>query len=167
VRVFFYTFDSEMEEAINLLDNIAAFLKPDEVWKRVFLDKTLQNTIIVEYIQQDQLLSEGVDETGNPLRNKDNGRTTYSAATEMLSNGRKLEGEPYNLLDSGDFYRSMVFLLGKDFFEIDADPIKGNDNLFTKFGEGIIGLTEESKTKLQVELLERYDKEIRRILSEY
>ena len=58
-----------MEEAINLLDNIAAFLKPDEVWKRVFLDKTLQNTIIVEYIQQDQLLSEGVDETGNPLRN--------------------------------------------------------------------------------------------------
>ena len=156
-----------MEEAINLLDNIAAFLKPDEVWKRVFLDKTLQNTIIVEYIQQDQLLSEGVDETGNPLRNKDNGRTTYSAATEMLSDGRKLEGEPYNLLDGGDFYRSMVFLLGKDFFEIDADPIKGNDNLFTKFGEGIIGLTEESKTKLQVELLERYDKEIRRILSEY
>lgn len=156
-----------MEAAINLLDNIQSFLKPDEVWKRVFLDKTLQNTIIVEYIQGDQLLTEHVDETGGPLRNKDNGRTTYSAATEMLSNGAKLEGEPYNLFDSGEFYKSMVFLLGKDFFEIDADPIKGNDNLFTKFGEGIIGLTEESKTKLQVELLERYNKEIRRILSEY
>ena len=156
-----------MEAAINLLDNIQSFLKPEEVWKRVFLDKTLQNTIIVEYIQQDQLLSEGVDETGNALRNKDNGRTTYSAATEMLSGGRKREGEPYNLLDSGEFYKTMVFLLGKDFFEIDADPIKGNDNLFTKFGEGIIGLTEESKEKLQVELLERYNKEIRRILSEY
>lgn len=156
-----------MEAAINLLDNIASFLKPDEVWKRVFLDKTLQNTIIVEYIQQDQLLNEGVDESGNPLRNKDNGRTTYSETTEMLSDGRKRAGEPYNLFDTGDFYRSMVFLLGKDFFEIDADPIKGNDNLFTKFGEGIIGLTEESKNKLQIELLERYDKEIRRILSEY
>ncbi len=156
-----------MEAAIILLDNISSFLKPDEVWKRVFLDKTLQNTIIVEYIQGDQLLTEHVDETGSPLRNKDNGRTTYSAATEMLSNGAKLEGEPYNLFDSGEFYKSMVFLLGKDFFEIDADPIKGNDNLFTKFGEGIIGLTEESKAKLQVELLERYDKEIRRILSEY
>lgn len=156
-----------MEAAINLLDNIASFLKPDEVWKRVFLDKTLQNTIIVEYIQQDQLLNEGVDESGQPLRNRDNGRTTYSATTEMLSGGLKREGDPYNLLDSGDFYRSMVFLLGKDFFEIDADPIKGNDNLFTKFGEGIIGLTEESKIKLQIELLDRYDKEIRRILSEY
>jgi hypothetical protein len=61
----------------------------------------------------------------------------------------------------------MVFLLGKDFFEIDADPIKNNDNLFTKFGEGIIGLTEESRIKLEEELLTRYDKEIRRILSEY
>jgi hypothetical protein len=156
-----------MEAAINLLDYVVSFLKPEEVWKRVFLDKTLQNTIIVEYIQRDQLLNEGVDESGAPLRNKDNGRTTYSAATEMLSNGAKIEGEPYNLFDSGDFYRSMVFLLGKDFFEIDADPIKGNDNLFTKFGEGIIGLTEESKAKLQEELLDRYDKEVRRILSNY
>jgi hypothetical protein len=167
VRVFFYTFDVEMEAAINLLDNIASFLRPDEVWKRVFLDKTLQNTIIVEYIQQDQLLNDHVDEKGQPLRNRDNGRTTYSAATEMLSNGRKREGDPYNLFDSGEFYKSMVFLLGKDFFEIDADPIKGNDNLFTKFGEGIIGLTEESKDKLATELLDRYDKEVRRILSEY
>lgn len=156
-----------MEAAINFFDNITNFLKPEEVWKRVFLDKTLQNTIIVEYIQQDQLLDKGVSDSGQPLRNKDNGRTTYSAATEMLSDGRKREGEPYNLLDSGEFYKSMVFLLGKDFFEIDADPIKGNDNLFTKFGEGIIGLTEESKEKLQEELLQRYDKEVRRILSEY
>ena len=156
-----------MEAATNLLENISRFLNPEEVWKRVFLDKTLQNTIIVEYIQQDQLLEKGIDETGNALRNKDNGRTTYSALTEILSNGRKKEGEPYNLLDSGEFYKSMVFLLGKDFFEIDADPIKGNDNLFTKFGEGVIGLTEESKEKLAIELLNRYDKEVRRILSEY
>ena len=156
-----------MEAATNLLENISRFLNPEEVWKRVFLDKTLQNTIIVEYIQQDQLLEKGIDETGNALRNKDNGRTTYSRLTEILSNGRKKEGEPYNLLDSGEFYKSMVFLLGKDFFEIDADPIKGDDNLFTKFGEGIIGLTEESRIKLQEELLTRYDKEIRRILSEY
>ena len=58
----------------------------------------------------------------------------------------------------------MVFIFGKDFFEIDADPIKENDNLFTKYGEGIIGLTDESKEKLRLELLERYDKEVRRIL---
>ena len=68
-----------MEAAINLLDSIASFLKPDEVWKRVFLDKTLQNTIIVEYIQQDQLFDSGVDESGQPLRNKDNGSTNNTS----------------------------------------------------------------------------------------
>jgi hypothetical protein len=155
-----------MEEAINLLDNIAAFLKPDEVWKRVFLDKTLQTTIIVEYIQGDQLIK-GFDGTGERITDT-RGNDSYSYLTELLSNGEKKAGDHYTLFDTGDFYRSMVFLLGKDFFEIDADSIKdtGTD-LFLKYGEDIVGLTEESKNKLQVELLERYDKEIRRILSEY
>lgn len=153
-----------MEAITNLLNHTLSYLKPAEVWIRVFSDKNLQNKIIVEYIQQDQLFERGIDETGAPIRNKDNGRTTYSATTEFLTNGRKKEGDPYNLFDTGEFYKSMVILLGKDFFEVDADPIKENDNLFTKFGEGIIGLTEESKEKLRVELLERYDKEVRRIL---
>lgn len=146
-----------MEAITNLLNHTLSYLKPAEVWIRVFSDKNLQNKIIVEYIQQDQLFERGVDETGQVIG-------TYSATTEMLTNGRKKEGDPYNLFDTGEFYKSMVILLGKDFFEVDADPIKENDNLFTKFGEGIIGLTEESKEKLRVELLERYDKEVRRIL---
>ncbi len=146
-----------MEAITNLLNHTLSYLKPAEVWIRVFSDKNLQNKIIVEYIQQDQLFERGVDETGQIIG-------TYSAYTEYLTNGRKKEGEPYNLFDTGEFYKSMVILLGKDFFEVDADPIKENDNLFTKFGEGIIGLTGESKEKLRVELLERYDKEVRRIL---
>lgn len=146
-----------MEAITNLLNHTLSYLKPAEVWIRVFSDKNLQNKIIVEYIQQDQLFERGVDETGQVIG-------TYSAYTEFLTNGIKKEGEPYNLFDTGEFYKSMVILLGKDFFEVDADPIKENDNLFTKFGEGIIGLTEESKEKLRVELLERYDKEVRRIL---
>jgi len=157
VRVFFYTFEFQMEAITNLMNHVVGYLKPAEVWIILFSDQNLQNKIIVEYIQQDQLFEKGVDETGQIIG-------YYSAYTEMLTNGRKKEGEPYNLFDTGDFYRSMVFLLGKDFFEVDADPIKDNDNLFTKFGEGIIGLTEESKEKLKTELLERYDKEVRRIL---
>lgn len=156
VRPFFFTFE-RMEAITNLLNHTVNYLKPAEVWIRVFSDKNLQNKIIVEYIQQDQLFEKGVDETGRVIG-------TYSAYTEELTGGRKKEGEPYNLFDTGEFYKSMVILLGKDFFEVDADPIKENDNLFTKFGEGIIGLTEESKEKLRVELLERYDKEVRRIL---
>ena len=62
MRVFFYNFDFEMETLINLLENTANYLKPAEIWTRVFSNKELQNTIIVEYIQQDQLFEKGVDE---------------------------------------------------------------------------------------------------------
>ena len=149
-----------MEILINLLENTANYLKPAEIWTRVFSNKELQNTIIVEYIQQDQLFEKGVDEDGNVIG-------YYSAVTENFYNPMKKAGEHYTLLDTGDFYRSMVFIFGKDFFEIDADPIKQNDNLFEKYGEGIIGLTEESKEKLRLELLERYEKEVRTILFGY
>jgi hypothetical protein len=62
-------------------------------------------------------------------------------------------------------------LLGQNFFEIDADPNKTDEftgkttNLFDKYGEDIVGLTEESTSKLQEELKERYIIEIRKILS--
>jgi hypothetical protein len=105
-----------------------------------------------------------IEETGSPITNSDNGRTTYSRLTEILSGGRKKEGEHYTLLDSGEFYKSMVFLLGANYFEIDADPIKSNDNLFTKFGEGVIGLTEESKEKLRIRLKQEYRIELKRLL---
>ena len=67
-----------MEAITNLLNHTLSYLKPAEVWIRVFSDKNLQNKIIVEYIQQDQLFERGVDETGQVIG-------TYSAYTEMLS----------------------------------------------------------------------------------
>jgi hypothetical protein len=59
----------------------------------------------------------------------------------------------------------MVILLGTNYFEIDADPIKENANLFTKYGEGVIGLTEESLEKLREETKRRYAIEIDRLFS--
>ena len=160
MRVFFYTFGFEMEMITNLLEHTVNYLRPAEIWTRVFSNKELQNTIIVEYIQQDQLFEKGVDESGEVIG-------YYSSVTENVYNPMKKAGEHYTLLDTGDFYRSMVFVFGKDFFEIDADPIKENDNLFEKYGEGIIGLTDESKEKLRLELLQRYEAEVRSILFGY
>jgi hypothetical protein len=156
-----------MELLLNTLSRFKRDLKPSFVWQRVFSKKRIQEYVIVELIQSDQLFDRGIDETGNPIRNADNGRTSYSKLTEILSGGTKKEGEHYTLLDGGEFYKSMVFLLGANYFEIDADPIKKDSNLFAKFGEGIIGLTNESKEKLRVRLKEEYKIELRRILLKY
>lgn len=152
---------------MNKLIAVRTWLKPENIWLNVFAKPQIRNFIIVTLLQEEQLFTKGIDGTGRPLTNADNGRTTYSKMTEILSNGRKKEGEHYTLLDSGDFYKSMVVILGTNFFEIDADPIKDNDNLFTKFGEDIIDLTDESRTKLAERLRVEYKSEVERILSEY
>ena len=103
-------------------------------------------------------MENGLNEDGNRIG-------VYTWYSEELKNGRKKAGEPYNLFDTGDFYKSMVILLGTNYFEIDADPIKENANLFTKYGEGIIGLTEESLEKLREETKRRYAIEIDRLFS--
>jgi hypothetical protein len=149
---------------INKLNRIKRDLRPSKIWLRVFSKKRVQKYVIEELLQREQLFEKGIDETGSPITNADNGRTTYSRLTEILSGGRKKEGEHYTLFDSGEFYKSMVFLLGNNYFQIDADPIKQNDNLFSKFGEGIIGLTEQSKEKLRVRLKFEYQIELKRLL---
>jgi hypothetical protein len=153
-----------VEALTNKLRRIKRDLRPSKIWMKVFSRKRVQKYVIEELLQREQLFEQGIDETGSPITNSDNGRTTYSRLTEILSGGRKKEGEHYTLLDSGEFYKSMVFLLGANYFEIDADPIKSNDNLFTKFGEGVIGLTEESKEKLRIRLKQEYRIELKRLL---
>lgn len=141
----------------DLLRNTKILMNADIIWNHVFSDKEFQ-TWILDLIRDDQLMEKGVDETGKVIG-------TYSWATQNIYNSSKIEGEHYTLFDTGDFYKSMVILLGTNYFEIDADPIKENANLFTKFGEGIIGLTEESLEKLREETKRRYTIEIDRLFS--
>ena len=141
----------------DLLRNTKILMNADIIWNHVFSDKEFQ-TWILDLIRDDQLMEKGVDETGKIIG-------TYSWATQNIYNSSKIEGEHYTLFDTGDFYKSMVILLGTNYFEIDADPIKENANLFTKYGEGIIGLTEERLEKLREETKRRYAIEIDRLFS--
>lgn len=156
-----------MEALINKLTAIKTWLKPQNIWLKVFSKPEIRKFVIEELIQNDQLTDQGIDETGSAIVNADNGRTTYSKMTEILSGGRKKEGEHYTLKDTGEFYNSMIMILGSNFFEINADPIKDNENLFSKFGEGVIGLTDESRTKLAERLRIEYLKEVQRIFYQY
>lgn len=150
---FFYT----MQILNDLLRNTKILMDADIIWNHVFSEKEFQ-TWILDLIRDDQLMEKGVDETGKVIG-------TYSWATQNIYNSSKIEGEHYTLFDTGDFYKSMVILLGTNYFEIDADPIKENANLFTKYGEGVIGLTEESLEKLREETKRRYAIEIDRLFS--
>jgi len=135
-------------------------LKHAEIWREVFKDSDFKEQIL-DWIRWDQLFNEGVDEMGEIIG-------TYSTYTEIL-NPEKQAGTPYTLYDTGEFYRSMSIAILDLAIEIDADPIKTDEfgqttDLFTEYGEGIIGLTDESKQKLVNELIERYQIETSKLL---
>ena len=116
--------DEHLKRALLLDDGIA--------WIEANTDKVKKE--ILDLIRDDQLY-EGVDEDDDIIG-------YYSYWTELLSNGRKKQGEPYNLKDTGQFYRSMFVKVLKDSIIIDADFEKMEDQDWWSIG--ILGLTEEN-----------------------
>lgn len=138
----------------------------EDVWQEVFKDEQFKEEIL-DWIRWEQLYAEGEDELGQIIG-------TYSTYTQMI-NPEKIAGDPYTLYDTGDFYNSFIITVLSDSIEINADPIKseateyGFDvvDLFQEYGEGIIGLTDQSKEKLAEELITRFKAEYGRLLSQY
>lgn len=131
-----------------------------DIWRAVFRDEQFQ-TEILDWVRWEQLFADGVDELGEIIG-------TYSSYTAML-NPEKAVGTPYTLYDTGAFYASMVMTVLDNAIEIDADGNKVDEfgqttDLFTEYGDGIIGLTDENKTRLANELVERFQIEAKRIL---
>lgn len=123
-------------------------------------DKELQKYIL-DLIRIEQLFEHGADSDGDILG-------YYSEYTEML-NPEKMAGTPYTLKDTGAFYDSFLIYIYKNYFEIDADPIKkdesGQDtNLFYEYGENIIGLNEQNLEKTREKIREKYRGELRKLL---
>jgi hypothetical protein len=139
--------------------NTQLYLKP--IWYAVFSDVKFKETIL-NWIKQDQLIRQGIDENGRVI-----GR--YSEFTERVD-PRKVAGTPYTLYDTGEFFRSMfISVLYDASIVIDADADKTDytgavTNLFDKFGEGIVGLTEFNREKLIYECIERFNSEARAVL---
>lgn len=130
------------------------------LWKRTLRDAGLQEWIL-NLVREEQLFKKGVDEDNEIIG-------TYSEWTEMM-NPEKVAGTHYTLKDTGEFFATFSITIFPTYFEINANPIKTNsdgetENLFYKYGEGILGLTNESKEKLCREIIRRYIREIRRWL---
>ncbi len=127
------------------------------LWFKIF-DTNLK-TQILNYIKVDQLTNQGIDKDGDVIG-------YYSYATELM-HPEKEEGTHYTLDLTGKFYESIYITVLKDVAIINANPMKGDDNLFYKYGEGIIGLTNENFQKLSKEIKRRYIIEIKNVLFNY
>lgn len=143
-------FDTEL----GILTKNARLLNDSSAWINSF-DFNVKNEIIY-FIQKDQLFDKGIDENNNVIG-------YYSIKTQEINPNKKV-GEHYTFLDTGDFFKSMFIRVLKDSFEVDANGIKENTDLFVKYGNEIIGLTIESKEKLVEILTEKYKEYARQIL---
>jgi len=126
-----------------------------EAWLFTFDDQLKDQ--IIEWIRDDQLRDQGVNELGVVIG-------YYSYATEIF-NPKKKYGTPYTLNDTGAFVRSITVDVFSDMIQIDADAQKSSDdNLFEMYGDGIVGLTFENMEKLSLRIKERIHEYIRKVL---
>ena len=125
-------------------------------WYETFSSAKTRDEII-DWIRIEQLNKKGVNADDEVIG-------LYSYASELISNGVKQEGTPYTLEDTGQFYRSMYMVILKDAIVFEADPIKGNDNLFEKYGSNIINLNKSNKEKLRILVKDKYIGQLKEIL---
>lgn len=126
-----------------------------KAWFGVFDKKT--KSIIIDWVQKDQLTAKGVDGDGNVIG-------YYSYATELITRGKKQEGDHYTLDDTGAFYKSMQVLIFQQSFVILGDGDKGIENLYEKYGNKITTLENENLEKLKIIVRESYRNYVRSVL---
>lgn len=126
------------EAILQLTDRIA---KLDEgLLLRNFVSIPAVQKFILDLNRRDQLFNKGIDSKNRAL----------GVYTPFTINSKQERGVPLpsdfhiTLFDTGEFYSTFVIIPGKDFFEIDANPIREDTNLFDDFGEDIIGLNDEN-----------------------
>ncbi len=112
-------------------------------FKLVFNTSEIKKKII--YLNTiEQLYKRGEDSEGLELY------PFYAQSTILY---KKEKGQRYDhvtLNDSGAFYKTFEVIVSDDYFLINADPNKGDNDLLDIYGEDVLGLTEESKVEIMV-----------------
>lgn len=132
-----------MFEAIKSLTKKVA-----ELDEGVILNKLIANAEVRKFIlnlnTKDQLFIKGVDSNNVGL-----GLYAPSTVQSKIDRGVPVPSDSHiTLFDTGEFYSTFVIIPGKDFFEIDANPIREDTDLFREYGEEIVGLNDENLQKV-------------------
>lgn len=124
-----------LNRVFEVLDR-AKNLDTDKLWT-VAMDEEIQDHII-QMNTEDQLEEDGVFSDGTP---------TGDYAPTTISYKRR-KGDRYDHItfkDTGNFYDSWTVRVDKTGFDINAQgQVSADTNLFTIYGENILGLTDEN-----------------------
>tara|TARA_R110000744_G_scaffold148351_2_gene261386 strand:- start:5357 stop:5800 length:444 start_codon:yes stop_codon:yes gene_type:complete len=130
-----------------LRESLNKWLKidPISIIRQILSDRAILNWI--EEANRKQLLT-GKNSFDVKLSDIGGG---YSDLTLQLNPNK--QRDVVNLLDTSEFYASITATVNSSLLEIDADPIKTDDNgkdtnLYDRWGEDIIGLNEENLQEL-------------------
>ena len=118
----------------------------------VLQDKTIQK-FIIDLNRIEQLAYKGELPDGSFMHDY---RVDYNGVYSVEGKSIvKRKGEPYTLLDTGDFYRSFSLVVESNGFTIVANDEKENSTLEDMYAKGnkILGLTDENKTVLAENIL--------------
>lgn len=129
-----------MFEPLHKLLNQIAKLDINNVMFDVWDGEDVQE-IIINLNTIGQLFNQGIDSEGQSLGD-------YSAFTIKKKRADGLPFDRVTLRQDGIFYGSFNIIPEKDGFIIDADPIRGSQDLTETYGDQIIGLTSDSKEQL-------------------
>lgn len=140
---------------LDLLLKKGKLLKELDAWYKSFDAKTKET--IIDLVQNKQLKDKGVDGNNQVLG-------YYSYATELITKGRKQQGEHYTLEDTGFFFDSMRVEVTDALLYVLGDGKKGNQNLYDKFGDYITTLNEDSLNVVKEIIKDKYVQYISKIL---
>ena len=130
------------------------------IFNIVFNDPRVKD-LIIDLNTEKQLFDKGIDSKGRPLKSIGG---DYSYLTKDIKSFHHQPFDRITLKDSGDFYRSFEVKAFAGNIHIIADTMKDDDNLTTRWGSDILGLTDESKNKLIAFAKDFYIKELKKAI---
>lgn len=142
----------------------ATTINIDVVLSKVFKRRAVKT--FIENLNKKQLKG-SVDANNERLSYIDaegNEHIGYSPSTAKSSRGKKKVGEPYNLFDTGEFYKSIKAIPELNGVDLISNPIGYDVYLYRKFGNDIVGLTQENILLLQEFIKPIFQKEVRKYL---
>jgi hypothetical protein len=140
---------------LDILLKKGKLLKELDIWYKSFDTKTKET--IIDLIQNKQLKDKGVDGLNQVVG-------YYSYATELITKGRKQQGEHYTLEDTGYFFNTMRVEVTDALLYVSGDGKKGKENLYKKYGDYITTLNEDSLNVVKEIIKDKYVQYIRKIL---
>ena len=124
-----------MDALIQFCDNIIK-LDIDELLAEIY-DRSEFKELVAKLNLQDQLFAKGINSKGVSLGE-------YAESTKKKKRKDGLPDDRITLFQSGSFYDTIEIIPDNDGFWIVMDGRKRNTDLFVRYGEDVLGLTDEN-----------------------